>query len=417
MPRNSLPVAFVSTSATRRAEPIEVRALKEPMSIGAPVQPELKGNTTLATQEVARIIRAKDFSPAYPTPMKTSRQSSKLLAILSVFILLGAATLLPDFAQETDPSKAQRPRQVLPKDQEPDEVLKVDTDLVSLDVFASDSDGRPVRNLKQGDFKIYLDSVEQPLAFFQVERRSGEPRPLAVVFALDISGSMTAEEIERLRGALHAFSTQLSGHSALYAVMAFGMNVKVLQKFSSETDKLDRAFDRIAREPNGMSTHTYDAVDDAVRMLVRHAPRTRERRLLKRAVLVVTDGFPVGDTVSAKTVIERANAADASIYVVTLPSYSRVLASASKDPLPTPLDVSGLAKLTGGRSVYADENNYEPLFRALAQEVTSAYVLAFYPPDQKRRDGQFHDIKVEGPGGLILRQSRLGFQAGKSGRQ
>ena len=34
-------------------------------------------------------------------------------------------------------------------------------------------------------------------------------------------------------------------------------------------------------------------------MLVRHAPRTREGRLIKRAVLVVTDGFPVGDTVSA----------------------------------------------------------------------------------------------------------------------
>lgn len=347
--------------------------------------------------------------------MKTSRQSSKLLAALSVVILFGAATLLPGFAQETDPSKAQRPRQVLPRDdQEPDEVLKVDTDLVSLDVFATDSDGRPVRNLKQADFKVYLDNVEQPLAFFQVERRSGEPRPLAVVFALDISGSMTAEDMERLRGALHAFSTQLSGHSALYAVMAFGMNVKVLQKFSSETDKLDRAFERMAREPNGMSTHTYDAVDDAVRMLVRHAPRTRERRLMKRAVLVVTDGFPVGDTVSAKTVIERANAADASIYVVTLPSYSRVLASAAQAPLPTPLDVSGLAELTGGRSVYADENNYEPLFRALAEEVTSAYVLAFYPPEQKRRDGEFHNIRVEGPGGLILRQSRPGFQAGKN---
>lgn len=350
--------------------------------------------------------------------MKTSCQSSKLLALLYVVILFGGATLPPGFAQEIDPAKAQRPRQVLPKDdQEPDEVLKVDTDLVSLDVFATDAEGRPVRNLKQGDFKIYLDNVEQPLAFFQVERRSGEPRPLAVVFALDISGSMTAEEMERLRGALHAFSTQLSGHSALYAVMAFGMNVKVLQKFSSEPAKLDRAFDRMARESNGMSTHTYDAVDDAVRMLVRHAPRTRERRLMKRAVLVVTDGFPVGDTVSPKTVIERANAADASIYVVTLPSYSRVLASAAQAPLPTPLDVSGLAELTGGRSVYAEENNYEPLFRALAEEVTSAYVLAFYPPEQKRRDGEFHNIRVEGPGGLILRQSRPGFQAANNRRQ
>lgn len=342
--------------------------------------------------------------------MNNSRQLSKLLVSLSVAIFLGVTTLPRGLAQESDP-KAQRPRQVFPRDEQPDEVLKVDTDLVSLDVVANDFEGRPIRNLKQEDFKVYLDGIKQPLAFFQVERRSGEPRPLAVVFALDISGSMTAEEMERLRGALNAFSAKLSDHAALYAVMAFGMNVKIIQKFTSETDKLDRAFERIAREPNGLSTHTYDAVDDAIRLLVRHAPRTRERRLMKRAVLVVTDGFPVGDTVSARTVIERANTADASIYVVTLPSYSRMLPASSQTPLPTPLDVSGLADLTGGRSVYAEENNYEPLFRALAEEVTSAYVLAFYPPEQKRRDGQFHDIRIEGPGGLTLRQSRPGFQA------
>jgi VWFA-related protein len=349
--------------------------------------------------------------------MKKSRQLRNSVVLLFFVVFLGATTQPAGRAQEAD-SKAQRPRQVFPRDeQQPEEVLKVDTDLVSLDVVANDFEGRPIRNLKQEDFKLYLDGTEQPLAFFQMERRSGEPRPLAMVFALDISGSMTPAELERLRIALNAFSAKLAGHSTLYAVMAFGMNVKVLQKFTSEPDKLDRAFERIAREPNGLSTHTYDAVDDAIRLLVRHAPRTRERRLMKRAVLVVTDGFPVGDTVSARTVIERANTADASVYVVTLPSYSRMLPAMSQTPLPTPLDVSGLADLTGGRSVYAEENNYDALFRALAEEVTSAYVMAFYPPEQKRRDGQFHNIRVEGPGGLTLRQSRPGFQAGKNRRQ
>ncbi|HEX9630185.1 MAG TPA: VWA domain-containing protein [Pyrinomonadaceae bacterium] len=331
--------------------------------------------------------------------------------ILSLFLLATLAIVLPCRAQQSD-SKAVRPRQVFPKnEQTPDEVLKIDTDLVSVDVRANDSEGRPLRNLRQEDFKVYVDGIEQPLAFFQVERRSGEPRPLAMVFALDISGSMTAEEMNRLRRALNAFSQQLSDHPALYAVMSFGMNVKTVQKFTSEADKLDRAIERLAREPNGLSTHTYDAVDDAIRMLVRHAPRTREGRLIKRAVLVVTDGFPVGDTVSAPTVIERANAAEASIYVVTLPSYSRVMPVAAQNPLPTPLDVSGLAELTGGRSVYAEEKNYEALFRALAEEVTSAYVLAFYPPEEKRHDGRFHTIKVQGPNGVMLNQSRPGFRA------
>ena len=345
--------------------------------------------------------------------MNTSRLLIQSFFYLLLVTFVFAWVTDQSWAQETD-RRAQRPREVFPRDQEqPDDVVRIDTDLVALDVIASDHEGRFIRNLRKEDFKLYLDGIQQPLAFFQVERRSGAPRPLAIVFALDISGSMTAVEMIRLKSALNAFAERLADHPAVYAVMAFGMNVKTLQKFTSDPRKLDRAFARLSSEPNGLSTHTYDAVDDAIRLLARSAPRTRDRRLLKRAVLVVTDGFPVGDIVSPATVIERANAADASVYVVTLPSYSRAMATTARTPLPTPLDVSGLAELTGGRSVYADETNYDALFRALAEEVTSAYVLAFYPPEDKRRDGQFHNIKVEGPGGITLRQSRPGFQAEK----
>lgn len=355
------------------------------------------------------------MSPGKNQPRSALSNPQTSLLIASFF--LSIALPLSCLAQAPDPAALQRPRQVNPSRGQklPDDVLRVDTDLVSVDVNVTDVEGRTVRNLQEKDFKLFEDGVEQPLAFFHVENRSGATRPLAIVFALDISGSMTADEIERLRGAMHVFSEKLTNHPAVFAVMTFGMYVKTLQHFTSDPHKLDQAFDRLAREPNGLSTHTYDAVDDAIRLLVRHAPRTRERRLLKRAVVVVTDGFPVGDTVSSQTVIERANAADVSVYVVTLPSYSRLMVATDRAPLPTPLDVSGLVEMTGGKSVYANEKDYEPLFRALAEEVISSYVLAFYPPDEKRHDGKFHTIRIEGPGGFALRQSRPGYQAEKKG--
>jgi Ca-activated chloride channel homolog len=341
------------------------------------------------------------------------KRSAAFIAQVFLPLLLLSAVAIPCVPQDQNTeNKSQRPRKVFPKEQEPEDVLRFDTDLVSVDVTAIDAEGRPVRNLRQEDFKVYSDGNEQPISFFQIEKRQGEARPLAIVFALDVSGSMTAEEITRLRAALQSFSNHLAQHPVVYSVMTFGMRVKTIQKFTSDPEKLDESMDRISRDsPNGLSTHTYDAVDDAIRMLVRNAPRTREKRLMKRAVLVVTDGFPVGDTVAPQTVIERANAADVSIFVVTLPSYSRVIASAEQTPLPTPLDVSGLADSTGGRNVYANEKDYAPLFRALAEEVSSAYVLAFYPPDEKRRDGQLHTIRVEGPRGLTLRQSRSEYRA------
>lgn len=292
-------------------------------------------------------------------------------------------------------------------------MLRVDTDLLPFDVTVTNASGEPVRNLKPEDFKLFEDGVERPISFFNIEKKSGALRPVSVVFALDISGSMTPEEIERMRLAVRAFTTRLADRVSLFAVMTFGMNVKTVQGFTNDQQKLERAFDHIARDPNGLSTHAYDAVDDAIRLLVRKAPRTRERRLMKRAVVVITDGFPVGDTVAPSTVIERANAADVSVYTVTLPSFSRVIISTSRAPLPTPLDVSGLTEKTGGTNVYATDKDFEPLFRALAEEITDSYILAFYPPEEHRRDGRFHTVRIEAPRGLTVRQSRPGYKSGE----
>ena len=351
--------------------------------------------------------------PVSPIPRR-SKQLFNLSA--SVFVIfLGLAVIISISGQTSaqEPANKERPRRVLPAETDAQDVIKIDTDLVPIDVTVTDAKGRLVRNLKKEDFKLYEDGVEREISSFNVEKIEGAPRPVAIVFALDLSGSMTPEEVNRVSDAMREFSRRLEEHPAVFAVMTFGMRVKTLQTFTSDREKLDRAFDRLAHEPNGMSTHTYDAVDDAVRMLVRHAPLTRQHQMVKRAVVVITDGFPVGDTVSAETVIERANAADASIYVVTMPSFIHMLASTQMTPLPTPLDVSGLVEKTGGRSIYANEKDLGPLFRAIAEEVAAAYVLGFYPPKEKRQDGAFHTIKIEGPRGMTLRQSRPGYQARK----
>src|SRR5437763_12756469 len=241
------------------------------------------------------------------------------------FLLLACTLFLVLFASisafgQTNPSTQERPRRALPTESEPQDIIKVDTDLVPLDVVATDAKGRLVRNLKKEDFKLYEDGMERPIAAFNIEKIEGAPRPVAIVFAIDLSGSMTPEEVDRVSDAMHEFSRRLAEHPAVFALMTFGMHVKTMQSLTSDRDKLDRAFERLSHEPNGMSTHAYDAVDDAVRMLARHAQLTKQHQMVKRAVVLITDGFPVGAVVSPDTVIERANAADTSVYVVTMPS-------------------------------------------------------------------------------------------------
>src|ERR1044071_5250993 len=123
------------------------------------------------------------------------KRPAALIAQLSVPLLLLIALATPSVPQNQDPAtQTQRPRKVFPKEQEPEDIVRFDTDLVSVDVTAMDVQGRPIRHLRQEDFKVYSDGVEQPISFFQIEKRQGESRPLAIVFALDVSGSMTADE-------------------------------------------------------------------------------------------------------------------------------------------------------------------------------------------------------------------------------
>src|ERR1044072_560152 len=67
----------------------------------------------------------------------------------------------------------QRPRRVEPPAEqvEPDEVLRVDTDLIPVDVMATDAEGRPVGGVRAENFKLYEDGCERPLDFFNVEAK------------------------------------------------------------------------------------------------------------------------------------------------------------------------------------------------------------------------------------------------------
>jgi len=291
--------------------------------------------------------------------------------------------------------------------QEKDDVLRVDTELAAFEVTVTDRNGLPVRDLKASDFRVFEDGVERRVEFFQPIRKQDENRPMSIVFALDVSGSMTLPEIEKLQFALRSFISRFTDYNSYFAIMAFGMEVKTLQSFTNRPEKLEKTLDRLQHNLDGLSTHAYDAVDDAIRMIRKKSPQSVNGRLPKRIVILVTDGFPVGDTVSPKTVIERANEAETTIYSIILPSYSRLQGNGK--PLLTPLEASGLIDRTGGRSFYANEKTYEPLFKALAEEITASYALAFYPDEKNRTDGKFHEVRIEA-GRAVVKQNRTGYR-------
>jgi hypothetical protein len=68
---------------------------------------------------------------------------------------------------------------------------------------------------------------------------------------------------------------------------------------------------------------------------------------------------------------------------------------------------------TGGSSLVAVDDNYEPLFRALAAEITSSYALAYHPAENRVGEGPKRNVVIESVKGYKVRQNRTSFELKK----
>ena len=316
--------------------------------------------------------------------MKTPLRLKALAGLLALSVLIA-----PAFAQN-------------------DQVVKLKTDLVTIDATVTDKDGNFIRNLKLEDFVVYDDDEPQKLDFFEANEEAAMTRPLAVVVAIDASGSIKPEEIARQREATESFM-RLVRPESLFAVIAFNSDTRVLQDFTSEPKKISQAFQKIG-EVTG-SSKIFGSIDRAVSMLKR-APRFRNGRRLRRVVIVLTDGYDNVSPPDQADLIRRANDAEVTVYSITLPSY--MPGAGSNKRIMTLLDVSRIVPMTGGADFSADTKDFTPVFKAIAEEIRSSYTLAYYPPEKNRRDGRAHRIRIEcKQSGAIIRANRTSYQASK----
>lgn len=297
---------------------------------------------------------------------------------------------------------AQTPARQEPK---PALTLRVETNLVALDVTAVDKNGEYVRDLRPDELEVYEDGKLKKLEFFAVNDEPSLTRPLAIVFALDTSGSLKPEEAVTLRESAMKF-TQLMQGDSVFAAMTFNDKVNILQEFTGDPKKLQRALEKASRFEG--STRIYDAVDRAIVLLDKKAPRIRKGRPVRHIVLVISDGFDSASIIDRREMVRRANVAGVTVYSITLPSYM-LSAARSGERVITPFDATRIVSATGGRDYTADTKDFTPIFKSLAEEMRASYALAYYPD---WRDGAYHDIRVKTTRpGVVLRVNRTGYQA------
>jgi Ca-activated chloride channel family protein len=289
-----------------------------------------------------------------------------------------------------------------------DQVLRLETDLVLIEATVTDKDGNFIRDLKAEDFVIYEDGQQQNVDFFERNEETSLTRPLAVVFALDTSGSIKPEEVEKQREATEQFM-RLVRPESLFSVIAFNSEIRVLQDFTNEPKRISQAFQKLGRV--GGSSRIFDSIDRATSMLKR-APRYRGGRRLRRVVIVISDGYDNVTPPDQSETIRRANDAEVTVYSITLPSYAP--GPNSNQRVMTLLDISRIIPMTGGADFSADIEDFTPVFKAIAEEIRSSYTIAYYTPHKSRRDGKTHQIQVEVKrSGAIVRANRSSYNSSR----
>jgi Mg-chelatase subunit ChlD len=157
-------------------------------------------------------------------------------------------------------------------DRQETDTLKVETNLVTVPVIVSTRGGAYVPDMRQEEFSIMEDGVQQDVSFFATVTE-----PFHVVLMIDTSAS-TEEKLNQIESAANAFVAQLQPADRVKLV-SFDDRVRDFGDFTSDRALLSGMIGQLRP---GRGTKLYDAMDVALKSL--------ERIKGRKAVVIFTDG-------------------------------------------------------------------------------------------------------------------------------
>jgi VWFA-related protein len=260
----------------------------------------------------------------------------------------------------------------------------VDVDVVQVTAVVTDESNRFVSGLTMKDFRIFDEDKQQTLTNFAAENI-----PLELVTAIDVSSSMT-DALPLVKQSATRFLEALRPTDQV-TLLGFNDNIFTLARRSTDQAARAKAIDRIG--PWG-GTALYDVIIRAADLLGRQTGR--------RAVVVFTDGDDQSSHASMQAVIQRAEASDATIYMI---GEGRAIESRNLQQL-----MKHVTSVSGGRAFFSDQpSKLEGIFGEILDDLRHQYLLAFAPPDGAR-DGSWHRLRVEVPGHQYSVRARQGYR-------
>lgn len=222
----------------------------------------------------------------------------------------------PETSAETEGNK-QKPvfsnetiEEVVDTPESDDDIISIDTNLVTIPVRVLDRNGRFVSGLDKKDFTVFEDKTQQEIAYF-----SNEQKPFTVALVLDMSYS-SKFKIDEIQQAALQFVTELRPADKIM-VLSFDEELHVLCEPTNDRKIINSA---IIKTQISTGTSLYEAVDFVINQRLNKIEG-------RKAIVLFTDGVDTTSrTSNDRRNIQDALELDALIYPIYYDTFADVQA-------------------------------------------------------------------------------------------
>lgn len=286
---------------------------------------------------------------------------------------------------------------VAPTIKEDDEPIRVETNLVNLNVRVVDRNGRPINDLRQADFTVLEEGSPQRIEFF-----SKSDVPTNYTLVVDNSGSLR-QQLDKVieAGKIMINSNKPADETSIIRFVG-NDKISIEEDFTSKKEDLTEALDNMYIE--GGQTAVRDAVYLAAQRIADYEKSNKIEDRVRRALVLVSDGEDRNSFYTEAQLFELLRETDVQIYVIgfvdDLDSDAGFIRKSPKSKAKSFLEK--LAADTGGRAYFPSSVTELPeIARSISSELRTQYSIGYLPPNDVPA-GTFRNIKVtvnDGPGG------------------
>lgn len=311
-------------------------------------------------------------------------------------LLLVLATLSCIFVQSAD---AQTPSEQV------EDVIRVDTDLISLLFTAKDKNNRFLTTLEEKDLRLTEDNALQQIATFQRET----DRPLSIAILIDVSASEEKMLPQEKAAARTFIETVVKSSKDQAAIVAFTGSTFLEQDLTRDVLSLHKALDRVdvalpnypgkgraisgiasrpglRRPPPEGSTAIWEAIFLTVNEVLARKTGKLGLNEKRRAVILLTDGWDTSSRFNMQEAIKSALADETIIYAIGIGDSKHE--GVDKNAL------ENLSESTGGRAFFPKKDtDLRNAFAEIEQELRSQYLIT-YSSSNKNRDGSYRQMQL-----------------------